>query len=91
MPCPAYYPESGRVLYTEGEAWRIEGSDGKVLKELERGDIHELVNAGWRAPEVFKSIGRDGKTDIWGVIIRPTNFDPSKKYAVIESILRGLK
>lgn len=64
-------------------------ADGKVLQELERADTQELVKAGWRAPEVFTSLGRDGKTDIWGIIIRPTNFDPSKKYPVIESIYAG--
>jgi hypothetical protein len=35
---------------------------------------------------VFTAIGRDGKTDIWGVIVKPSNFDPSKKYLVIENI-----
>lgn len=64
-------------------------ADGKILMELERTDIQDLFKAGWRAPEVFKSPGRDGKTDIWGVIIRPTNFDPKKKYPVIESIYAG--
>ena len=33
--------------------------------------------------------GRDGVTDIWGIIIRPTDFDPSKKYPVIEDIYAG--
>jgi hypothetical protein len=46
-------------------------ADGKVIQEIERADIQELVKAGWRAPEVFTSMGRDGKTDIWGIIIRP--------------------
>lgn len=63
--------------------------DRKTLAELERGDIQELVKAGWRAPEVFTAPGRDGKTGIWGIIIRPTNFDPSKKYPVVESIYAG--
>ncbi len=63
--------------------------DGKLLAELERGDIEELQKAGWRTPEVFTSLGRDGKTDIWGVIFRPTNFDPLKKYPVIEYIYAG--
>jgi hypothetical protein len=63
--------------------------DGKVLLELEKGDISELLAAGWRPPEVFTSLGRDGKTGIWGVIHLPFNFDPSKKYPVIESIYAG--
>ena len=63
--------------------------DKKVLVELERGDITELTKAGWRTPEVFTSLGRDGKTDIWGIIVRPSNFDPLKKYPVIENIYAG--
>jgi len=63
--------------------------DGKVIQEIERADITELQKVGWRAPEVFTSLARDGKTDIWGIIIRPTNFDPKKKYPVIEYIYAG--
>ena len=64
-------------------------TDGKVLMELGKTDASELIKAGWRAPEPFVSKGRDGQTDIWGVIIRPTNFDPKKKYPVIENIYAG--
>jgi dipeptidyl aminopeptidase/acylaminoacyl peptidase len=63
--------------------------DGKLLLELERGDTSELLAAGWRPPEVFSAPGRDGKTQIWGIIHRPSKFDPSKKYPVIESIYSG--
>ena len=63
--------------------------DRKLLAEVERADIRELLKAGWRAPESFVAKGRDGRTDIWGVIIRPTNFDPRKKYPVIENIYAG--
>ncbi|MCX6549760.1 MAG: DPP IV N-terminal domain-containing protein, partial [Acidobacteria bacterium] len=58
-------------------------SDGTLVTTLERGDITELLKAGWKPPEVFTSNGRDGKTSIWGVIFRPTTFDAKKKYAVI--------
>jgi dipeptidyl aminopeptidase/acylaminoacyl peptidase len=64
-------------------------ADKSLVAELERGDIQELVKTGWRAPEVFTSLGRDGKTDIWGVIYRPSNFDATKKYPVIENIYAG--
>jgi dipeptidyl aminopeptidase/acylaminoacyl peptidase len=63
--------------------------DRKVLLELERGDISALTAAGWRAPEVFTAKGRDGQTDIWGLIFRPAHFDPSRKYPVVESIYAG--
>ncbi|MCI0666284.1 MAG: S9 family peptidase, partial [Acidobacteria bacterium] len=63
--------------------------DSRPLAELERGNIDELLKAGWRAPEVFSALGRDGTTEIWGVIYRPTNFDPLKKYPVVEYIYAG--
>jgi dipeptidyl aminopeptidase/acylaminoacyl peptidase len=63
--------------------------DRKVLLDLEQGDITALLAAGWKPPEVFVAKGRDGTTDIWGVIYRPTNFDPAKKYPVIENIYAG--
>jgi hypothetical protein len=64
-------------------------SDGKLICPLEKADISELVAGGWTAPEVFVAKGRDGKTDIWGIICRPKNFDPGKKYPVIEQIYAG--
>jgi len=63
--------------------------DGALVAEIERGDAGDLLKAGWRAPEVFTAKGRDGQTDIWGVIVRPTTFDPSRKYPVIENIYAG--
>ena len=62
---------------------------GRKIMPLERADISRLEANGWRAPEVFSAKGRDGKTDIWGVIYRPTNFDPSRKYPVVEYIYSG--
>jgi dipeptidyl aminopeptidase/acylaminoacyl peptidase len=64
-------------------------SDAKVILDLEKADATELVKAGWRAPEVFVAKARDGASDIWGVIIKPSNFDPKKKYPVIENIYAG--
>ena len=64
-------------------------SDGKLTCELEKADIRELIANGWTAPEVFVAKGRDGKTDIWGIISRPKDLDPSKKYPVVEYIYAG--
>jgi dienelactone hydrolase len=63
--------------------------DGKVMMELERAGAGPLTATGWRPPEMFTAPGRDGKTDIWGVICRPDNLDPSKKYPVVEAIYAG--
>ena len=64
-------------------------SDGAITMELERADISALQALGWQAPEPFSAIARDGKTDIYGIIWRPTTFDPSKRYPVVETIYTG--
>ncbi len=64
-------------------------SDKAAVLTLGRGDLSGLLKAGWRAPEVFTAKGRDGRTDIWGIIVRPSNFDAKKKYPVIEYIYAG--
>lgn len=64
-------------------------SDDGLVAVLERGDISRLEAAGWKAPEVFNAKGRDGTTDIWGIIVRPSHFDPRKRYPVVENIYAG--
>jgi len=64
-------------------------SDGAAVMTVEKGDISGLLKAGWRAPEVFVAKARDGRPDIWGIIVRPSNFDPKKRYPVIEYIYAG--
>ena len=63
--------------------------NGKLIFELERADWSMLLATGWRAAERFVAKARDGKTDIYGIIIRPSNFDPSNTYPVIEKIYAG--
>lgn len=64
-------------------------ADQSVIMEIETGDASALVKAGYQMAEPFVAKGRDGMTDIYGVIFKPTNFDPSKKYPVIEQIYAG--
>ena len=93
-----------KVTYTEDMAYLIDtystvttppvtvlrsGKDGKILRTLESADISVLEAEGWKAPEVFVAKGRDGKTDMWGLIQRPSNFDPNKRYPIIEYIYSG--
>ncbi|MFO7862941.1 MAG: DPP IV N-terminal domain-containing protein [Salinivirgaceae bacterium] len=64
-------------------------SDGKVLMQLEKADISELLETDWKYPEVFVAKARDDKTDIWGNMYYPTNFDSTNSYPVIEYIYAG--
>ena len=51
-------------------------SDQTVVMDLDKGDTSALLAAGFRFPEVFVAKGRDGKTEIWGTITRPTELRP---------------
>ncbi len=62
---------------------------GKTIMQLENADISDLLATGWKPPEVFVAKGRDGITDIWGIVYRPTNFDSTRVYPIIEYIYAG--
>jgi dipeptidyl aminopeptidase/acylaminoacyl peptidase len=84
-----YYVDTWQRVDLPTRAQLRRTEDRKVLMDLDQGDASALLAAGFRFPEVFVAKGRDGKTDIWGVIVRPMNFDPAKKYPVIENIYAG--
>lgn len=58
--------------------------DGTSLRVLRKADISELEKLNWRPPEEFRVKAADGKTDIYGALYKPYDFDPSKKYPVID-------
>ncbi|MHC4876751.1 MAG: S9 family peptidase [Planctomycetota bacterium] len=65
------------------------GEDGSLICRLEAADWSRLLETGWQVPERFSAKARDETTDIYGVIYRPSNFDPQKRYPVIEKIYAG--
>ena len=63
---------------------------GALIVRLEEGDAHEVLSSrGGRWPERFTAKGRDGVTDIYGIIVFPRDYDPNKKYPVVENIYAG--
>jgi dipeptidyl aminopeptidase/acylaminoacyl peptidase len=63
--------------------------DLKKIMQVEKTDTQALLATGLKMPEVFVAKGRDGKTDIWGVVYRPADFDPTKNYPIIENVYAG--
>ena len=63
--------------------------DGDDSFEVERADISRLLNTDWVAPVSFNVKARDGETDIYGLMHKPSNFDPEKKYPIINYIYPG--
>lgn len=62
---------------------------GALVTSLETTDVSRLVAAGFKYPEPFHVKAADGVTDLYGVMIKPFDFDPSRKYPVIEYVYPG--
>jgi dipeptidyl aminopeptidase/acylaminoacyl peptidase len=67
----------------------LRDNTGKVLTTLAKQDISELLAAGWKPPTPITVKARDGKTDLYGFLWKPTTFDASKKYPIINYIYPG--
>jgi dipeptidyl-peptidase-4 len=67
----------------------LRDDSGKELKTLERADISRLSAAGWKPPVPFTVKARDGVTDLYGLMFKPTDFDASKKYPIVNHIYPG--
>jgi len=72
-----------------GESELRRTSDGSVVRVLEHTDDSTLLKMGWEKPILFEGKAADNKTDLYGIIVRPTNFDPAKKYPILENIYTG--
>ncbi|MDP4222453.1 MAG: DPP IV N-terminal domain-containing protein [Bacteroidota bacterium] len=88
-PDHRYFIDTWSTIDTPPISVLRRAEDGSQLMVIEKADMSKFLETEIRLPEVFTAKGRDGETDIWGIIIRPTDFDPSKKYPVIEDIYAG--
>jgi dipeptidyl aminopeptidase/acylaminoacyl peptidase len=64
-------------------------NSGKLVMELAKQDITKLVATGWVPPAPITVKARDGKTDLYGLMFKPTNFDASKKYPIVNYVYPG--
>jgi dipeptidyl-peptidase-4 len=67
----------------------LRDASGKTVLTLERGDISRLVAAGWRPPIPITVRARDGKTDLYGLMYRPTAFDSTRRYPIVNHVYPG--
>lgn len=63
--------------------------DGTLVTVLEKTDISRLTATGWQPPQAITVKARDGVTDLYGLLYKPTRFDPSKRYPIINHIYPG--
>jgi dipeptidyl aminopeptidase/acylaminoacyl peptidase len=67
----------------------LRDATGKVVLPLEKADISRLVATGWKPPMPITVKDRGGVGELYGLLYRPTNFDPAKKYPIINNIYPG--
>jgi dipeptidyl aminopeptidase/acylaminoacyl peptidase len=67
----------------------LRDAQGKDVLTLETADISRLAATGWKPPMPVTVKARDGKTDLYGLLFRPTNFDSTSKYPIINRIYPG--
>jgi dipeptidyl-peptidase 4 len=72
-----------------GQAVLRRTKDGSEVRGLEKADSSELTKTGWKFAEPFQGKAADGTTDLYGLIWKPSNFDPAKKYPIIEFVYTG--
>jgi dipeptidyl aminopeptidase/acylaminoacyl peptidase len=65
------------------------GDTGRTIMELAKGDVELLQSVGWTPPEIITVKARDGVTDLWGLMYKPSHFDPAKSYPIIDHIYPG--
>ena len=85
---PSYFIDNYSRVDTVPEAV-LRDSRGNVLLEMESPDLSLLIEVGFKFPETFKVKADDGKIDIYGVMYKPFDFDPNKKYPIIAYVYPG--
>jgi dipeptidyl aminopeptidase/acylaminoacyl peptidase len=67
----------------------LRDSSGTLILALEKADISRLTAAGWQPPQPITVKARDGVTDLYGLLYKPTRLDPSKKYPIVNHVYPG--
>jgi dipeptidyl-peptidase 4 len=67
----------------------LRNADGKLISTYEKADISRLLSTGWKPPSPIIVKARDGVTDLYGLLFKPSNFDATRKYPIINYIYPG--
>jgi dipeptidyl-peptidase-4 len=97
---PAYYhtveisPDGKHILdvtqsHDAAPVSRLLDADGKGVAELAKSDLTKFDTLRLKRAELLTFKAADGKTDLYGLLHRPSNFDPTKKYPLLVSVYAG--
>ncbi|WP_303794381.1 prolyl oligopeptidase family serine peptidase [Sandarakinorhabdus limnophila] len=75
--------------YDQPTRFVLRSADGRKIADIATTDASRLVATGWKPPERFSALAADGKTMLYGMLWKPTDFDPAKRYPLLDSIYPG--
>jgi dipeptidyl-peptidase 4 len=83
-----YFVDTYSTVDTEPKAV-LRDNNGNILIKLEKADLSQLYQMGWKMPETIKVKASDGVTDLYGVMYKPFDFDSTRKYPIISYVYPG--
>lgn len=84
-----YFVDNYSTIQAPTKTVLRQAKTGKVIAELTKADISEAISRGYKVPETFSLTAKDGKTTIYGAYWKPTTFDASKTYPIIDATYTG--
>jgi dipeptidyl aminopeptidase/acylaminoacyl peptidase len=87
-PSGRYFIDSHSTR-TQPRSWDVRSTDGRTTLRYAQADVSGLAQLGYTPPEGFTALAADGTTPLYGVLYKPRDFDPRKRYAVIDAIYAG--
>ena len=88
-PDHLYFVDNASRPDLPGQSVLRSAKDGSQVRVLEQTDASEVLQTGWKFPSSFHGKAKDDTTELYGLIWRPSNFDPVKKYPIVEMVYTG--
>lgn len=88
-PGSKYFVDNYSTVDTPTVSVVRELETGKIVYEVSKADISNLLNRGYQSPKQFTATAKDGKTTIYGIYYLPTTFSPKKKYPIVDYTYTG--
>ncbi|TXD60264.1 prolyl oligopeptidase family serine peptidase [Polaribacter sp. IC066] len=85
----SYFVDSYSTIKIPTKTVLRSSETGEILSALTQADVSDAISKGWETPEVFEFTAKDNKTTIYGALWKPTNFDASKQYPIIDNSYTG--
>jgi len=84
-----YVVDNYSKVTTPTKTWLRKASTGKIIALLTEANVDKAITRGWSPPQEFQLIAKDGKTTIYGAIWKPSNFDVTQSYPIIDATYTG--